>query len=976
MFENCRPGSSELATALLAVLALLPCKPARAADAEPLAIINSVLVGGQPSESITSSQLEVVRAADGSAVPGLTGEELYAEDRLRSSEGVQVILRFLQDDQESFADVLVDAGSDVRIRGPRAIGLSLGRILAMINGFFEVLLPDELTLGAQGTEFEVRIDEAGEAELLVLDGEVRIQRPEALAPATAPPPPAGIGAFWGFRLQTGGAIKTETAIPTHNACAQTQSFGVRTAGNLPWLAVGALEAVAVPPGELGLLTLVLAIDARGIAAGTYRDKILVDCLDCAESGCDGDLEVLEVSIEVSGEVTGETVVQPLQKAILSGAASAPQRLGELEVTSTLNWSNDVLIAAQPSYAAAHEPPRLGSPQERGEVFRKARYNAIWKQSAASRVRLGDVYSDWGEGRKAVVEYEGASASQPRSAAWLTRLGAASRQAGDLEKAGRYLEAAVEQDPQSAAAKNALGNLHMDLAAVARERGDLDLAEDEAKRSFGWFRRGKDLSATARTDSTRRAWLEGVTAANTARAQIELGKIAFEKGRLDEAAELYAASEGVLKEALDAYPQYPFAKLELGSLSQQQGRLAAQRGEDEASRDAYAKADEHYKEVISDHRDLAPAYVKRGTLLEDRASATSDPGEKERYQEEAAQEYKKSIRARPSYAPAYYQLGKASEAKNDTTLAKRYYGTYLKVEQREFQKGEKGHHARTWKGDLQVIGVAVPDLQGKTSEVARAILERLKLAVGAITYEGVDVAIPGTVIGQKPEAGTPLANGGPVDLVVATGRRVRVPGVKNQPLARAREQIRGKGFQVGAITERESCDESGRVLDQAPGWPSRRNQGTLIELVVSTAGPNAGPVPKLTTLPTERAKAALAEAGFRLGKVKDKPSDKRLGTVLEQRPASETVLKAGCPVEITVAGLAEVPDLIGESERAAVRTLKYFQGVHFVTLGEVTYQDTRQAEPGTVVSQSPGPKARVRPGTRINLVIAREPRVIE
>jgi len=63
-------------------------------------------------------------------------------------------------------------------------------------------------------------------------------------------------------------------------------------------------------------------------------------------------------------------------------------------------------------------------------------------------------------------------------------------------------------------------------------------------------------------------------------------------------------------------------------------------------------------------------------------------------------------------------------------------------------------------------IAVPDLLGMSQADARTRLELDGLDLGTVTRRRTSDANPGTVVGQKPAAGTLAAPGTVVDIVVA------------------------------------------------------------------------------------------------------------------------------------------------------------------------------------------------------------------
>ena len=81
----------------------------------------------------------------------------------------------LPEDGEARKTVIVGPASRCRIEGRHSIFSILGRLLVNVRGLFDAR-SNRGTLGARGTEFEVTVNERGDMQVLVLDGNVDLQR--------------------------------------------------------------------------------------------------------------------------------------------------------------------------------------------------------------------------------------------------------------------------------------------------------------------------------------------------------------------------------------------------------------------------------------------------------------------------------------------------------------------------------------------------------------------------------------------------------------------------------------------------------------------------------------------------------------------------------------------------------------------------------------------------------------------------------
>ncbi len=107
---------------------------------------------------------------------------------------------------------------------------------------------------------------------------------------------------------------------------------------------------------------------------------------------------------------------------------------------------------------------------------------------------------------------------------------------------------------------------------------------------------------------------------------------------------------------------------------------------------------------------------------------------------------------------------------------------------------------------------------------------------------VSTTVPaGSVISQSPAAGTSVATGSAVSLVVSTGP-VAVPNVVNLTQAAATTAITGAGLALGAVSQSSNATvPSGSVISQNPAAGTSVAAGSAVALVVST-GPVAPPPP--------------------------------------------------------------------------------------------------------------------------------------
>ena len=143
---------------------------AQPSDAEPLARIEQIIVGGKKKENPSSTEVKVIRGT--TLVPATPSLSLFADDEVITGVGVAMTILILDAAAEQDNTVHIGAASQFRIRGRRSVFLILGRLLADVRGLFDVVT-SRATLGSKSTEFEVRVTEQN-THLVVLEGLVAV----------------------------------------------------------------------------------------------------------------------------------------------------------------------------------------------------------------------------------------------------------------------------------------------------------------------------------------------------------------------------------------------------------------------------------------------------------------------------------------------------------------------------------------------------------------------------------------------------------------------------------------------------------------------------------------------------------------------------------------------------------------------------------------------------------------------------------
>ncbi len=139
-----------------------------------------------------------------------------------------------------------------------------------------------------------------------------------------------------------------------------------------------------------------------------------------------------------------------------------------------------------------------------------------------------------------------------------------------------------------------------------------------------------------------------------------------------------------------------------------------------------------------------------------------------------------------------------------------------------------------KGPKMVPG-GVPQVVGLHRQAAEIELNAVGLQVGAVKTAYSEEYEKDYVIEQNPKAGTAVAEGTLVDITLSLGpepKLVSVPDLRGSSLQDAKSLIEELGLKVGRVTQRDSNQLPGTVIDQTPAPETEVLEGTEINLVIS------------------------------------------------------------------------------------------------------------------------------------------------
>ena len=260
-------------------------------------------------------------------------------------------------------------------------------------------------------------------------------------------------------------------------------------------------------------------------------------------------------------------------------------------------------------------------------------------------------------------------------------------------------------------------------------------------------------------------------------------------------------------------------------------------------------------------------------------------------------------------------------------------------------------------------VTVPDVRGQDREMATDTLTAVRLRLGEAADRPSDRAV-GTIIEQSPAPGTVVRPGTAVQVWLAVPQPATVPDVRGQNRATAAETLTAARLRLGETSDRESDRAVGTVVDQMPAPGTVVRPGTAVQ--VSLAVPLPAKVPDLRGQDRAKAAASLTTARLRLGEISERPSERPIGTVVDQTPPAGTVVRPGTAVQVSLAvpTPATVPDLRGQDREKAAATLTTAR----LRLGEIAQRPSELAV-GTVVDQTPAAGTSARPGTAVQVSLA-------
>ena len=266
---------------------------------------------------------------------------------------------------------------------------------------------------------------------------------------------------------------------------------------------------------------------------------------------------------------------------------------------------------------------------------------------------------------------------------------------------------------------------------------------------------------------------------------------------------------------------------------------------------------------------------------------------------------------------------------------------------------------------------VPEVEGETEEVARALIEAQGFVVGEVAYTLTEDIPESTVISQSPAGGTPADAGTEVDLVVSRGPfSVEVPETTGMSVDAAQLELARAGFENVTQEEEFSPDvATGLVTRTDPEAGRVVSRETPIILFVSK-GVETVRVPELRGITLADARVAAEAAQLVLidgGTVEVSPSGGLVGLVAEQVPGEGETVPVGTEVTVKVGVIRQVPvpdfsDMTIEQAQLAASQV----GLRVTATGQTSTEI--ESEGGTVATQNPPAGTTVDEGSTVQLTM--------
>lgn len=168
---------------------------------------------------------------------------------------------------------------------------------------------------------------------------------------------------------------------------------------------------------------------------------------------------------------------------------------------------------------------------------------------------------------------------------------------------------------------------------------------------------------------------------------------------------------------------------------------------------------------------------------------------------------------------------------------------------------------------------------------------------------------GTVIFQKPSAGSMVKEGRRIFLFVSSGiPMVKVPSLKGKNLRDARYTLERMELALGDTIKVESPSPRDIIIDQQYYEGTEIKKGTKINVTISTGQKTGISVPDLLGKSLNEAELIITGAKLKVGKINYQPSISLLpNTVIDQYPSKDNVVQEDTEIDLFVTKNVPIPN---------------------------------------------------------------------
>jgi beta-lactam-binding protein with PASTA domain len=266
---------------------------------------------------------------------------------------------------------------------------------------------------------------------------------------------------------------------------------------------------------------------------------------------------------------------------------------------------------------------------------------------------------------------------------------------------------------------------------------------------------------------------------------------------------------------------------------------------------------------------------------------------------------------------------------------------------------------------------VPQVKDLPEAEAVAAIEGAGLVVGTIEQKTNANVVAGNAIKTDPAAGESVEPGATVTLTVSKGpRQAAVPDVVGSVLAEAEAAIADAKLSVGVVDVVDDRSPRNTVLSQDPGAGTRMDQGSAVNLIVSS-GPANVIIPAVQGQSGADAQAALEGEGLVVEVQERTNATVPAGDAVKTDPGDGTEVEVGSTVILTVSRgpkQVTVPGIVGLPEADAITAIEAAE----LQSGERSEANDENVAPGAVIGQDPAEGTVLDKGSNVDYTVSLGP----